>query len=80
MAAFASVVDADEPDDIDRILDGIPDPVGQVYRFSLAGSLLRASRAAMEADQAAVPEVVAPLAPPAGEASPEPALAGARGR
>ncbi len=80
MAAFASVVDADEPDDIDRILDGIPDPVGQVYRFSLAGSLLRASRAAMEADQAAVPEVVAPPAPPAGEASPEPALAGARGR
>ena len=46
LSAFASVVDATEPDDIDRILDGLPDPVGQFYRFSLAGSLLRGSRAA----------------------------------
>ena len=44
LSAFASVVDASEPDDIDRILDGLPDPVGQFYRFSLAGSLLRGSR------------------------------------
>jgi len=46
LSAFASVVDASEPDEIDRILDGLPDPVGQFYRFSLAGSLLRGSRAA----------------------------------
>jgi F420-non-reducing hydrogenase small subunit len=45
LSAFASVVDASEPDEIDRILDGLPDPVGQFYRFSLAGSLLRGSRA-----------------------------------
>jgi len=45
LSAFASVVDATEPEDIDRILDGLPDPVGQFYRFSLAGSLLRAARA-----------------------------------
>ena len=45
MSAFASVVDAGEPEEIDRILDGLPDPVGQFYRFSLAGSLLRGSRA-----------------------------------
>ena len=44
MSAFASVVDASEPGQIDRILDGLPDPVGQFYRFSLAGSLLRGSR------------------------------------
>ena len=44
LSAFASVVDANEADDIDRILDGLPDPVGQFYRFSLAGSLLRAAR------------------------------------
>lgn len=44
LSAFASVVDASEPDEIDRILDGLPDPVGQFYRFSLAGSLLRGSR------------------------------------
>ena len=29
-------------DEIERILDGVPDPVGQFYRFNLAGSLLRA--------------------------------------
>jgi F420-non-reducing hydrogenase small subunit len=46
LSAFASVVDASEPGEIDRILDGLPDPVGQFYRFSLAGSLLRGGRAA----------------------------------
>jgi F420-non-reducing hydrogenase small subunit len=45
LSAFASVVDASEPEEIDRILDGLPDPVGQFYRFSLAGSLLRGARA-----------------------------------
>jgi len=49
LSAFASVVDANEAVDIDRILDGLPDPVGQFYRFSLAGSLLRAARAPREA-------------------------------
>jgi F420-non-reducing hydrogenase small subunit len=44
MSAFASVVDATEPEEIERILDGIPDPVGQFYRFSLAKSLLRGGR------------------------------------
>jgi len=42
ISAFASVIDSNDPDEIDRILDGIPDPVGQFYRFNLAGSLLRA--------------------------------------
>ena len=53
LSAFASVVDADEPEQIDAILDGLPDPVGQFYRFSLAGSLLRGGRAALESDAAA---------------------------
>jgi F420-non-reducing hydrogenase small subunit len=44
MSAFASVVDATEPAEIERILDGIPDPVGQFYRFSLARSLLGGGR------------------------------------
>jgi len=43
ITAFSSVIDATEPEEIERILDGIPDPTGQVYRFNLAGSLLRAS-------------------------------------
>jgi len=42
IAAFASVIDSNDPDEIEHILDGIPDPVGQFYRFNLAGSLLRA--------------------------------------
>jgi F420-non-reducing hydrogenase small subunit len=48
MAAFASVIDSNDPDEIDRILDGIPDPAGQFYRFSLAGSLLRSAKTAWE--------------------------------
>jgi F420-non-reducing hydrogenase small subunit len=43
ITAFASVVDANEPEAIEAILDGIPDPVGQFYRFNLADSLLRAN-------------------------------------
>ena len=40
IAALASVIDSDDPDEIDRILDGIVDPVGTFYRFSLAKSTL----------------------------------------
>ncbi len=42
VSAFASVIDAKEPEEIDRILDGLVDPIGQFYRFNLAGSLLQA--------------------------------------
>ena len=60
LSAFASVVDADDPAEIDRILDGLPDPVGQFYRFSLAGSLLRGGRRAAGPSVAAgEPELVA---------------------
>ena len=37
-----AVIDANEPAEIERILDGLVDPTGQFYRFNLAGSLLRA--------------------------------------
>ena len=46
ITAFASVVDSKDPVEIERILDGIPDPAGQFYRFNLAGSLLRSGRPA----------------------------------
>lgn len=46
ITAFASIIDATKPEEIERILDGIPDPAGQVYRFNLAGSLLKASAGA----------------------------------
>ncbi len=42
MTALASVIDANTPEEIQRIIqEGIPDPIGTFYRFSLAHSLLR---------------------------------------
>jgi len=49
ITAYASVIDAKEPDEIERVLDGIPDPAGQFYRFNLAKSLLRAAKPAWAA-------------------------------
>jgi F420-non-reducing hydrogenase small subunit len=46
MTAFASVIDSNDPTEINHILDGIPDPAGQFYRFNLAKSLLRSSKQA----------------------------------
>jgi F420-non-reducing hydrogenase small subunit len=46
ITAFASVIDATTPEEIDKILDGIPDPTGQVYRCNLAGSLMKAAKPA----------------------------------
>jgi F420-non-reducing hydrogenase small subunit len=46
ISAFASVIDSNDPAEIDRILDGIPDPTGQFYRFNLAGSLMQSGKAA----------------------------------
>jgi len=42
ISALSSVIDSQDPDEIDRIIEeGIPDPIGTFYRFGLAGSLLR---------------------------------------
>jgi F420-non-reducing hydrogenase small subunit len=93
LSAFASVVDASEPAEIETILDGLPDPVGQAYRFSLARSLLRGSRAATRAARMdeihGQPQAAAPAAPADGDevarpevpavTTPEPALAAAGG-
>lgn len=48
MTAVASVIDSTNPEEIEAILDGIPDPAGQLYRFNMAGSLLRASKGAFQ--------------------------------
>jgi len=50
MTAFASGIDSNDPDEIEAILDGIPDPAGQFYRFNLAGSLLRAGTPAWKSN------------------------------
>ncbi len=52
ISAFASVIDAKEPEEIDRILDGLVDPAGQFYRFNLAGSLLKAAVPAWKKEKA----------------------------
>jgi F420-non-reducing hydrogenase small subunit len=49
MTAFASVIDSKDPEEIERILDGLVDPAGQFYRFSLPGSLLKAAKPAWTA-------------------------------
>jgi len=41
VSALSSVIDAHEPEEIEKILDGIVDPIGTFYRFSLAHSILR---------------------------------------
>jgi F420-non-reducing hydrogenase small subunit len=46
MTAVASVIDSTDPVEIEAILDGIPDPAGSFYRFSLAHSLLHAGKPA----------------------------------
>jgi F420-non-reducing hydrogenase small subunit len=48
IAAFASVIDSNDPEEIDHILDGLPDPTGQFYRFNLARSILKAGVPAWE--------------------------------
>ncbi len=56
MTALASIIDSNDPDEIDRIIrDGIPDPVGSFYRFSLAGSPLRRSNLSRNGNGAATP-------------------------
>lgn len=44
IGALASVIDARTPEEIDAVLDTLPDPAGYFYRFSLAHSLLGRTR------------------------------------
>lgn len=54
MSALASVIDAQTPEEAERIIrEGIPDPVGSFYRFSLAHSLLRRKKRTADHEPAA---------------------------
>ena len=44
LSAVASVIDSTDPQEINSIIDGIPDPVGTFYRYSLPVSLLRRAK------------------------------------
>lgn len=41
LSALASVIDSNDPEEIQKIVDDIPDPAGSFYRYSLPDSLLR---------------------------------------
>lgn len=41
ITALASVIDAKTPEEIDAVLDTLPDPAGYFYRFGLAHSMLQ---------------------------------------
>lgn len=44
ISAFASLIDFEEAAEIDRVLDGLPDPIGTFYRYGLPASRLRRKR------------------------------------
>gem|GEM_PF-3388179 len=44
LSAVASIIDSNDPDEIQKIIDSIPDPVGTFYRYSLPDPLLRRAR------------------------------------
>ncbi|MCC6614058.1 MAG: oxidoreductase [Anaerolineae bacterium] len=48
ISALASVLDAKTPEEIDTILDTLPDPAGYFYRFGLARSMLQRTALAQE--------------------------------
>ena len=41
ISALSSIIDSRQPEEIERILDGVPDLVGLAYRFGLPASLLQ---------------------------------------
>lgn len=44
LSALASIFDAESEEDIQKLADSVPDPIGTFYRFSLARSLLRRTK------------------------------------
>jgi len=41
MSAIATMIDAKEPEDVQKVIESIEDPAGTFYRFSIPGSILR---------------------------------------
>ena len=56
IAALASVIDSQDPQEIDEILDEIPDPIGTFYRFSMSKAVLAGATGGSNGDRDAVRE------------------------
>lgn len=41
MSAIATMIESDDPEEISKVLEGLPDPAGTFYRFSAPSSILR---------------------------------------
>jgi F420-non-reducing hydrogenase small subunit len=41
LSAISSIIDSNDEEEIQKIVDTVPDPVGTFYRYSLPASLLR---------------------------------------
>ncbi|MBE9512198.1 MAG: oxidoreductase [Bacteroidetes bacterium] len=41
MSAIATMIDSDDPEEIEKIIDQVADPAGTFYRFSLPASIIR---------------------------------------
>jgi F420-non-reducing hydrogenase small subunit len=44
LSALSSIFDAQSEDEIQKIADGVVDPLGTFYRFSMARSLMRRTK------------------------------------
>jgi F420-non-reducing hydrogenase small subunit len=44
MSAIGSIIDSQDPDQIEKIIDGVVDPLGTFYRFGLPASAMRKKR------------------------------------
>jgi F420-non-reducing hydrogenase small subunit len=44
LSALGSIVDSTDPDEIQKVLNEIPDPVGYLYRFGLPNSMMRQAK------------------------------------
>ena len=44
LTALASIIDSNDPDEIEKILDGIVDPAGTFYRYSLPDAMINRAR------------------------------------
>ena len=61
LSALASIIDSQDPAEIERVADAIPDVLGTCYLFGLPASLLQRVRRGSDALPAREPELAKAL-------------------